>query len=642
MQSKIWRSVGYAVMVIQLAACSSVIKLDPTDKPVLGLTEKNDGDFNTQFKAERSHLGGITPTLGLALSGGGTKAAAFAHGVLHGLNGTGLLDQVDIISTASGGSYAAYWYFSKRLEASRVGFDYHSIFADCFPYWWDTKGTTTPLGRMFLVGREVTIAEGGTSCNNPHHFDPNKGDPYRWQAHILRWPDVFGTSFTRVEGGQQSAPTKDQVALGLSAAIEILFSWTGMDSNLAQSYQYGIERTWGLNPKPRTRATVKEPESSLWTFTNDGLYGQMLRVESATMQWKDLQALYRTEKSLPLWILNANAGSKGFTPDLRNLYEITPFGNGSVHIGFRDGLPPSQLKDIATAVRASAAFVDSQGLNNETQAGLLALAASFVPAASWGITVEPDPGKKVRLSDGGGADNLGLVSLVKRGLKDIIVVDAAQDGKGLLDDLCWAKEALHQEKLKLNFNALENFESLCKAQFDKSTPGLVYNTSAWLNPVVQGTITWGNTDRVTNVWLVKAAWDEQSVRVKFNELTHSESTSKDCGSKPGQINCLLLGFYGHSTDFRARDTDHYMIFPQHTTAGLTANNSSYSFIGYRELGRMAGALISRDGTKRISILADRACLQPSHPVPKENNGNRKPENYSYTKRQASECVSLLK
>ena len=38
------------------------------------------------------------PKIGLALSGGGTKAAVFAHGVLHGLNDAGVLPHVDVIS----------------------------------------------------------------------------------------------------------------------------------------------------------------------------------------------------------------------------------------------------------------------------------------------------------------------------------------------------------------------------------------------------------------------------------------------------------------------------------------------------------------------------------------------------------------
>ena len=48
--------------------------------------------------------------LGLALSGGGFRAAAFHLGVLRGLHASGLLDEVDTVSGVSGGALlAAAW-----------------------------------------------------------------------------------------------------------------------------------------------------------------------------------------------------------------------------------------------------------------------------------------------------------------------------------------------------------------------------------------------------------------------------------------------------------------------------------------------------------------------------------------------------
>ncbi|MFM8800864.1 MAG: patatin-like phospholipase family protein, partial [Tagaea sp.] len=58
------------------------------------------------------------PKLGIALSGGGSKASSFAMGVLAGLNDAGVLKDVDVISSVSGGGYAAYFYFSRLLDAA--------------------------------------------------------------------------------------------------------------------------------------------------------------------------------------------------------------------------------------------------------------------------------------------------------------------------------------------------------------------------------------------------------------------------------------------------------------------------------------------------------------------------------------------
>ena len=48
--------------------------------------------------------------IGLALSGGGYRAAAYHIGVLRALHKLGVLDKVDYISSVSGGSIIAAYY----------------------------------------------------------------------------------------------------------------------------------------------------------------------------------------------------------------------------------------------------------------------------------------------------------------------------------------------------------------------------------------------------------------------------------------------------------------------------------------------------------------------------------------------------
>ena len=52
--------------------------------------------------------------LGLALSGGGYRAAAFHLGVLRKLNTLKILDKIDVISTISGGSIIGAYYVLNR------------------------------------------------------------------------------------------------------------------------------------------------------------------------------------------------------------------------------------------------------------------------------------------------------------------------------------------------------------------------------------------------------------------------------------------------------------------------------------------------------------------------------------------------
>ena len=48
--------------------------------------------------------------IGLALSGGGYRAAAYHIGALRALHKLGVLDKVDVISSVSGGSIIAAYY----------------------------------------------------------------------------------------------------------------------------------------------------------------------------------------------------------------------------------------------------------------------------------------------------------------------------------------------------------------------------------------------------------------------------------------------------------------------------------------------------------------------------------------------------
>jgi NTE family protein len=58
----------------------------------------------------------VTPKIGLALSGGGSRAIAFHLGCLRALNQLGLLDRVVILSTVSGGSVIGA-YFHAHFHA---------------------------------------------------------------------------------------------------------------------------------------------------------------------------------------------------------------------------------------------------------------------------------------------------------------------------------------------------------------------------------------------------------------------------------------------------------------------------------------------------------------------------------------------
>ena len=601
----------YPELLSKMAFCSATVLL-ATGCSTAKYAEKQVAPFDLarsteatrahEFAHEQRAHSPSRPRIGLALSGGGTKAAMYAHGVLHGLDASGLLPQVDIISSVSGGSYAAYWYFTKRMAFAAEGKgNYRDIFKDCVPAWYvTTKPKDGPYKRVMDQMKKLAPEEGKSVCSDNAHWAPSTNDPYRWQAHLVRWPDLFAKQITVPTGNKQGAPVREIFGGVLSALMEIPVGLVGGDSVVPRQYQVGIEQTWGLNPAPRT-------DGKAWRYTN-GVPAEMpmygTRLQAQAQRWDTLAQLHAQHKDIPLWIVNTTEGQKDDQPNMNNLWEITPYGYGSSRWGMVRQTPSQgEWEMLSTAVRASAGFADHQGWGHQTGARVLRWISLLVPAAEWGVnyTVET-PGKSrrtLRLSDGGGSDNLGLMALGRRGLDDIIVVDAAQDDNGVLEDLCWIRTALAQEGLTLTFrDALQNFEEVCEPAKGKDPHG--YNVSDWRNPVVQGEIRWpaqaGQLPKITRVWVLKPAWKEADYRERFNEP--SKCTTVD--------ECTLALFWGHnggSAQYKTRrpqlagaQVQDYLIFPQHGTVGNTANSSTYLFWAYRALGRsMAKHLRYQDG-----------------------------------------------
>jgi NTE family protein len=113
-------------LLLALAGCSTVEMNRPLDNPPDSLTPAG------TITPDGYRLTGIAPNeqspeilLAIAMSGGGKRSAAFSYGILQGLRDfpitvggqeTNLLEQVDIISSVSGGSFTAAYYGLHRDE----------------------------------------------------------------------------------------------------------------------------------------------------------------------------------------------------------------------------------------------------------------------------------------------------------------------------------------------------------------------------------------------------------------------------------------------------------------------------------------------------------------------------------------------
>jgi len=119
------RVFGISVALLALSACTTYGNVE--NKP---LAPSDDVAQNYSVKAHgQSHPAGDVLLL-LAFSGGGTRAAALTYGVMQELRDTAvpsgrLLDEVDTISSVSGGSFTAAYY---GLHGDRLFTDFEDVF----------------------------------------------------------------------------------------------------------------------------------------------------------------------------------------------------------------------------------------------------------------------------------------------------------------------------------------------------------------------------------------------------------------------------------------------------------------------------------------------------------------------------------
>jgi NTE family protein len=133
--------------------------------------------------------------IGLALSGGGSRAIAFHLGCLRALNDLGILDEVGVLSTISGGSViGAYYAYSPQKSFEEFEADMRTILRRGF-HRSIVREFLTP--KSLLAGaRNLSLAAAhsvlgiGRRDMTPSARRPSRTDLFR---HVLR-RDVFGVT----------------------------------------------------------------------------------------------------------------------------------------------------------------------------------------------------------------------------------------------------------------------------------------------------------------------------------------------------------------------------------------------------------------------------------------------------------------
>lgn len=259
---------------------------------------------------------------GLALSGGGIRAALFSMGAMKGLYEAGLMDSVQVVSTVSGGGYMAYWMYTREYQRPSEGRFGRNTFED----------------------------------------------------------DEFRVGMCDVE-----------LASNFYSFREIFKTLVGPET-LVEGYNYALLRTFGhavhdtLELERSGRLQDMEPQ---------------LQIHQLAPRMRD--------RTLPYFVINATVVNPLPRHGWKDgLYEMTPLFRGNEAYGYApwDGTSSMPLRQ-AIAI-SGAAY--RRGLKQP------------IP--------NPHPAPRqptLTLADGGGSENLGAIALVRRRVKNIIVVDAAQD-----------------------------------------------------------------------------------------------------------------------------------------------------------------------------------------------------------------------
>ncbi len=472
---------------------------------------------------------------GLALAGGGTKAASYSMGVLAALASSPDqdLEKLTAISSVSGGGYAALFLYTKLMVGENDPLlkprDY---FADCFPSAY--KGllpAATASGQLPVV------------CDDT----PSKNDAFRFQQFVRCRQDVLEHDCRPDFGKRDDNYVPGTVALlGVTLGASIpnfaartVFDWPVNMSPSRSLYRQGIGTTYGLFPLTADAAGERADIVQVCDkvhFKNCESDDTSAHMVIDGMDFDALRGfLERQQGRYPVWLVNATSSKKrsllGWaTKGQRNFQKYTlqmsPYGARSGLYGNVD-LKENKL-DLLNSVTAAASFFDA----NETavaQPWRLGLAATqHVLTTDWGMDI-PNPnigdgwrylhaampfpfyyldgsirylhGAKtdatrsayIRLLDGGNNDGFGAFSLIEAGMQKIFIADNLSDSDGRLQDLCYLHNEINFRKTAfadgkerhLIMPGIEGLKAHC-AQFASESESEIPGATRADAPVVKG------------------------------------------------------------------------------------------------------------------------------------------------------------
>lgn len=276
MKSKATKSI-LALLCITTAACASPYKRPKGIAPL-----QTNGDAERDLLAERGN------DRSLALSGGGIRAAYYSIGAMKALYDDGWLQEVDVLSSVSGGGYAAYWLLSSEAaedEGKPFGYtlldDANFAGTLCevgvranFVRWWSAASAFVTRRPVTLyhnaIGRSFGLADSEGALTMADLASPTRSEkiPY-WIVNTTRY------------GGTKSRDNIFEITPFHMGARGIGGRWTGWSITARQATSISGAATGSLRQKITDPLGNGDQALTLWDggrTENLGFYSAALRI----------------------------------------------------------------------------------------------------------------------------------------------------------------------------------------------------------------------------------------------------------------------------------------------------------------------------------------------------------------------------
>lgn len=382
---------------------------------------------------------------GLALSGGGVRSAAFSIGAMKALfdiktsDNSNILDEIDVISSVSGGSYASYWLYSQYDPFSNQKFG-NSAFENnkyikniCYLQNIDKSKTLPNKSLLKII------------------FNFNKN------AALSKYEDALVKTFG-------SKLTKGAALNGF------------LDSNIkaADAPYFIINTTAQVSDSDFELKKYKKEERQIWKR-------------------------------------------------MKSVFELTPEFRGNPAMKFHDWEETGEdslTLSRSIAMSGAPKWKLESSIKNPNQAAI--------------------KGKTLRLSDGGHSENLAALALLRRGVKNIIIIDAEQDPTYEFDAYRKLKEVLILLGMTIERNKIDEYRDNPQAKcFDYDLDnGKTKNICSPPALSKFDVLKKNDNSVVSTIYYVKMSRPESIYKTRFSDTT-ADKKGEELSTIRSQDRCEL-------------------------------------------------------------------------------------------------------